>query len=147
MQAFIEHFRWLLPKGFRDRFGAKLCGFIFNIKKESSDEYSSPGSRIDLERINDSRFKGLFLFYYLIKAYGLLFLAEIAFHVLNLPRLVVQKDLLNIALKCWPNLYNVDLTEMNKCPSVFYKEGKMERYCLSNIQYSALKNPRANSGA
>ncbi|PKN39097.1 MAG: hypothetical protein CVU62_02545 [Deltaproteobacteria bacterium HGW-Deltaproteobacteria-2] len=139
MQIFLENFRWLLPKGFRDKFGSKLCSFVFNIKKESEDKYSSPGSRIDLDRINNSSFKSLYLFYYLIKAYGPFLLAEIALYLLHLPRFVVQKKMLNIVLKCWPNLYNVDLTEMSKCPSAYYKNGEMERFCLSNIKYSAIK--------
>jgi uncharacterized radical SAM superfamily Fe-S cluster-containing enzyme len=139
MQAFIEKLRWLLPKGFRDKYGAKSCSFIFHIKKESGDRYSSPGSRIDLDRINRSLFKSLSFFYYLVKAYGPLLLAETALHILNLPRLVAQKNMLNITLKCWPNLYNVDLTEMNKCPTMYYKNGKMEKFCLSNIKNSAKK--------
>lgn len=139
MQIFIEKFKWFLPKGFRDKFGSKLCSFIFNIRKESDDRYSSPGSRIDLDKINQSHFQSVFLFYYLFKAYGPLLLMEMACHVLDLPRLIVQKKMLNVAFKCWPNLYNVDLTEMNKCPSVFYKNGKMEKFCLSNIKHSVTK--------
>jgi Molybdenum cofactor biosynthesis enzyme len=139
MQAFIENFSWLLPKGFRDKYRSKLCSFIFHIKKESGDRYSSPGSRIDLDRISKSSFKSLYFFYYLVKAYGPLLLVDTALHVLNLPRFVVQNKMLNITLKCWPNLYNVDLTEMNKCPSMYYKNGEMEKFCLSNIKNSAKK--------
>lgn len=137
IQAFIEKFRWFLPKGFRDKYGSKLCSFTFNIKKESSGGYSSPGSRIDLEKINRSLFKPLYFFYYLIKAYGPLYLMETALYVLDLPRFIVQKKMLNVAMRCWSNLYNVDLTEMNKCPSVYYKNGEMEKFCLLNIKYSA----------
>lgn len=139
IQAFIGKCGKILPKGFRDKYGAKLCSFIFHIKKDNGGGYSSPGSRIDLNRINKSLFKSMYFFYYLIKAYGPLLLMEIGFHILNLPRFVVQKKMLNITLKCWPNLYNIDLTEMNKCPSVYYKNGEIEKFCVSNIKNSIKK--------
>lgn len=139
VQKFMEYFRWLLPKGIRDKYQSKVCSFIFNIKKEKGDRYSSPGSQIDLERINRSSFKFVYFFYYLIRAYGILMLMETALHSLNLRVFATQKKILNIALKCWPNLYNVDLAEMNKCPTVFYKDEDMEKFCLSNIKNSARK--------
>lgn len=139
IQKFIEYFGWLLPKGLKDKYQSKLCSFVFNIRKEKEGRYSSPGSRIDLERIDRSYLKFIYFFYYLIKAYGPLMLVETALHSLNLPRFASQKKILNIALKCWPNLYNIDLTEMNKCPTMFYKNGGMEKFCLSNIKNSVRK--------
>lgn len=139
IQTFIKKFRKILPKGFRDKYGPKLCSFIFHIKKETDGRYSSPGARIDLNRINRSSFQIPLLFYYLIKSYGPLLLAETGLHILNFPRLVVQRKMLNITLKCWPNVYNIDLTEMNKCPSVYYKSGEMEKFCISNIKNSIKK--------
>ena len=140
IQAFIEKFSWLLPKGLIDKYRPKLCSFIFYIKKEKGDAYSSPGSRIDLNKINESMFKSLYYLYYLVKAYGPLLLLETALNVLKLPRFVSQKKMLNITLKYWPNLYNVDLTEMNKCPTMYYKNGEMEKFCLSNIKNSEKKD-------
>ena len=137
IQAVIENFSWLLPKSFRDKYGYKLCSFIFHIKKESGDKYSSPGSRIDLAKINKSVFKSPYFIYYLIKAYGPLVLVETILYALNLPKYIAQKKMLNITLKCWPSLYTVDLTEMYKCPSLYYKNGEMEKFCLSNIKNSA----------
>lgn len=139
IQAFIENFSRFLPSGFRDKYRTKLCSFMFNIKKESGDKYSSPGSHINQERINKSAFKLLYYLYYLIKAYGIMQLFETVLHVLNLPRFITQKKMLKITLKCWPNIYNVDLTEMNKCPSMYYKNGTMEKFCLSNIKNSIKK--------
>jgi uncharacterized Fe-S cluster-containing radical SAM superfamily protein len=139
IQSFIENFSWLLPKGLIDKYRPKLCSFILYIKKERGNTYSSPGSRIDLNKINKSMFKSLYFLYYLIKAYGPLLLLETALNVLKLPRFVSQKKLLNITLKCWPNLYNVDLTEMNKCTTMYYRNGEMEKYCLSNIKNSEKK--------
>lgn len=142
IQNFIEYFGWLLPKGLTDKYRSKICSFVLNIRKEKGDGYSSPGARIDLDRINKSSFKFVYYFYYLIRAYGVLMLMETALHSMNLPRLVTQKKIINIALKCWPNLYNVDLTEMNKCPTVYYKNGEMGKFCLSNIINSVRKeNP------
>ena len=140
IQAFIENFSWLLPKGLIDKYRPKLCSFIFYIKKEKGDAYSSPGSRIDLNKINESMFKSLYYLYYLVKAYGPLLLLETALNVLKLPRFVSQKKMLNITLKYWPNLYNVDLTEMNKCSTMYYKNGEMEKFCLSNIKNSEKKD-------
>jgi uncharacterized radical SAM superfamily Fe-S cluster-containing enzyme len=139
IQAFIENFKWLLPEGFINKYRPKLCSFIFHIKKEDNGKYSSPGLQIDLEKINNSLFKSLYFIYYLVKVYGFALLAESALNVLNLKRFLVQKTMLTISLKYWPNLYNVDLNEMNKCPNMYYKDGKMEKFCLSNIKFNAKK--------
>lgn len=137
MQEFIQKFKWLLPKAFQDKYTSKLCSFTFHIKKGKGNKYSSPGYRINLDRIKGSMFKSPYLLYYLVKAYGLSLLIETAFNVLKLPRLIIRKKILNITLKCWPNLYNVDLKEMDKCTSVYYRNGTMEKFCLANIKNAA----------
>jgi hypothetical protein len=139
IQAFIEQFSKLLPQGFKDHYGAKLCSFIFNVRKKSDGRYYSPGIYINMNRINKSMFKSAYLFYYLFKAYGVSLLMETVLHVLNMRRFVVQKNILNISLKCWPNLYNVDLEEMDKCPHVYYRNGEIEKFCVSNIKNSMKK--------
>lgn len=137
MQEFIKNFKWLLPKAFKDKYRSKLCSFTFHIKQNNGDTYASPGSGINLDRIKGSMLKHPYLLYYLVKAYGLSLLMETAFNVLKLPRFIIRKKMLNITLKCWPNLYNVDLKEMDKCTSVYYKNGKMEKFCLANIKNAA----------
>lgn len=139
IQAFIEKFSRILPQGFKDHYGAKLCSFIFNVKKKSDGKYYSPGMYININRINRSTFKSTYLFYYLFKAYGVSLLLETVLHVLNLRRFVVQSKMLNISLKCWPNLYNIDLEEMDKCPHVYYRNGEMEKFCVSNIKNAVTK--------
>lgn len=139
IQTFIEKFSKILPQGFKDHYGVKLCSFIFNVRKKSDGKYYSPGACIDTERINKGMFKSAYLFYYLFKAYGLSLLMETILHVLNLRRFIVQKNILNISLKCWPNLYNIDLEEMDKCPHVYYRNGEMEKFCVSNIKNSMKK--------
>ncbi len=139
IQAFIEKFSKILPQGFKDHYGSKLCSFIFNIRENGNGKYYSPGIHIDINRINRSMFKSAYLFYYLFKAYGPSLLLETVLHVLNLRRFVVQKNILNISLKCWPNLYNIDLEEMDKCPHVYYRNGEMEKFCISNIKNSMKK--------
>jgi len=141
IQTFIERFNKILPKGFKDHYGPKLCSFVLNVRKEKDGRYSSPGSRIDFENIKKRKFKSLFLFYYLMKAYGLFMLIETVLHVMNLERFFVQKNILNLTLKCWPNIYNVDLEEMNKCPHIYYKSGETEKFCVSTIKAS-LKQER-----
>lgn len=137
MRLFMENFSWLLPSDFRDKFAARLCTLIFSVNNEGGGAYSSPGSRIDLDRITGGSFKSLYLLYYLIKAYGPLLLCEVALLVLHLPRVIVRKRMLIITLKSWPNLHNVDLTEMDKCPSASSKNGKIEKFCLANIKNTA----------
>jgi organic radical activating enzyme len=139
IQAFIERFRKILPKGFKDHYGPKLCSFVLNVRKEKDGRYSSPGSRIDLDNIRKRRFRALFLLYYLIKAYGPFILLETALHVMNLQRFIVQKKILNLTLRCWPNIYNIDLAEMNKCPHLYYKNGVTEKFCISTIKDSVKK--------
>jgi len=139
IQTFIEKFGRILPQGFKDHYGAKLCSFIFNVRKTGNGRYYSPGAYMDLNKINKSMFKPVYLFYYLFKAYGLSLLLETLLHVLNLRRFVVQDKILNISLKCWPNVYNIDLDEMDKCPHVYYRNGEMEKFCVSNIKNAMKK--------
>ncbi|MBN1364223.1 MAG: radical SAM protein [Syntrophaceae bacterium] len=142
MQAFIERFSKILPKGLKDHYGTKLCSFMFNVRKKKDGGYSCPGSRIDLNRINKSVFRSFYMLYYLFKAYGFSILMETFLHIRNLHRFVVQRKMLNITLRCWPTLYNIDLEEMNKCPHLYYKNGEMEKLCISNIKNSDKKKEK-----
>jgi MoaA/NifB/PqqE/SkfB family radical SAM enzyme len=137
VQALMRKFERLLPRGFRDRYGPKLCSFLFHVTRERDGTYSSPGSRIDLQRIGNASFTLPYLLYYLVRAYGWRLLAESALGALHLPRYILQHRTLTITLKCWPTLYNVDLNEMTKCPNMYYKDGELERFCVSNIKHSA----------
>ncbi|MBN1364222.1 MAG: radical SAM protein [Syntrophaceae bacterium] len=145
IQLFIKDYSRLLPKGFRDKYGAKLCSLTLHVKKEKNGRYSSPGARIDLDKINKSILKSVRMFYYLVKAYGAMLLIEIALYASNFPRLVFQKNILNIVLKCWPNIYNIDLKEMDKCPRVYYRNGQMEKFCVSNIINSIKKERQSEN--
>jgi organic radical activating enzyme len=139
IQAFIERFSKILPQGFKDHYGPKLCSFVLNVRKGKDGRYFSPGSRINPDNIKKERFKSLGLLYYLMKAYGPYILIETLLHVMNLQRFIIQKKILNLTLKCWPTIYNIDLAEMNKCPHIYYKNGVIEKFCIALVKNSVKK--------
>jgi len=130
-QELIKELKFIIPLHLQNYLHSRLCTFNFHIKKEK--EIFSPGSKINLEKIKKSKFKKFWLVYYSIKIYSTRFIFEKFCLIFKLPIILKNKDSLNIALRCWPNLYNIDLEENKKCPSVYYKNGRLLPFCYYNI--------------
>jgi hypothetical protein len=49
-----------------------------------------------------------------------------------------------VILRCWPNIYTIDLEENKKCLSTFFKDGSFKPFCYSNIMAGkqALDRPK-----
>jgi hypothetical protein len=43
------------------------------------------------------------------------------------------KNILRISLRSWPNIENIDLEEMRKCVTGYYRNGNLAPFCVTNI--------------
>ena len=127
----IKELKFIIPLGVRSYLSSRLCTFIFHINKRK--RFSSLGNKIDLDKIKRSKFKKLWLIYYLVKIYGIRYIFEKLCYIFKLPVILKNKNILYIGLRCWPNLYNIDLEENKKCPSLYYKNGRLLPFCYYNI--------------
>ncbi len=113
----------------------RLCSFAFTVYKDKkSGTYSTLGSRIDMDAISSSRFKKPLILYNLMKAFGIRGVVQNVVRMLKLPIPVGDADHLMIFIRCWPNIYNIDLVENRKCPSRYLKDGEFLPFCYANIQ-------------
>jgi uncharacterized radical SAM superfamily Fe-S cluster-containing enzyme len=130
---FVKEMPALFPHVFKAFLRPRLCAFAFHINKTDGG-YTCFGADMDIESIRHSKFKKARLLYELLKGYGIRNSMESAAVILKLPVLVKQnRQNLLVALRSWPNIDNIDLEENRKCPSAYYKNGKMLPFCYSNI--------------
>ena len=71
-----------------------------------------------------------------IRAYGIGFFLQ--YFILNkfkykAPRI---KNVLRISLRSWPNVQNIDLQQMRKCVTGYYRNGKIGPFCVTNVMES-----------
>lgn len=123
--------KFIILYGARKHFRTRPCSFYFQIKKEK--KFFSLGREIDIEKIKKSRFKILLSVYYLIKIYGIRSNLERFNYFPRLPNILRNKNILRVVLRCWPNVYNLDLEENKKCVDLYYKNGKLYPFCYYNI--------------
>lgn len=136
VQEYLKSFKFIIPyyriqNHFRYYFHSRLCSFSFHIKK--GKKFYPLGKKIEMEKIKKSKFKLFLLTYYLIKIYGLRYIFEKLLYNYKFPGILKNKKILMIVLRCWPNVYNIDLEENKKCTSLYYKNGKMYPFCYYNI--------------
>ena len=112
----------------------RLCSFIFTVRRDRvTRQFSSLASRIDMDAIAAAKFKKPLILYNLIKAFGPRGIAQNIARMLKLPLPVGESDHLMIFLRCWPNIYTIDLEENKKCPSRYLKDGEFLPFCYANI--------------
>jgi molybdenum cofactor biosynthesis enzyme MoaA len=113
---------------------SRICSFNFTIRKDiKTNKYFSLGKSIDLQAISRSRFKKPLLLYYFLKAFGAVNIAQKLLFLLKVPVPSGDSSSLMVVLRCWPNIYTIDLEENKKCLSAFYKDGAVRPFCYSNI--------------
>jgi uncharacterized radical SAM superfamily Fe-S cluster-containing enzyme len=136
----IKEFPFLLPHVFKAFVRPRLCCFGFHISKTDGG-YTCFGADMDIESIKRSKVKKARLLFELLRAYGFRNSMESAAVILKLPVLIKRKNMdLLVTLRSWPNIDNIDLEENRKCPSAYYKNGKMLPFCYSNIIMDAVAN-------
>ncbi|MBN1655148.1 MAG: radical SAM protein [Deltaproteobacteria bacterium] len=110
----------------------RLCSFNFHIRRDAG-KYSCLGSHVDLEAIKHAKFKQPLMVYYLLKSYGLQYILNNLSIVFKLPYKGAESNSMMVVLRSWPNVYNVDMAEIMKCPSQYYKRGQFLPFCYANI--------------
>jgi len=124
----IFSFNILSPKLY---LSSRLCSIHFNVK--GTKKVQPIGNRIKSEWTRKSLFRKFLLPYYLIRAYGIHYCIVGFFELFRLDILLREKRLLRIRLRCWPNLYTIDLEENKKCTSDYYKNKITLPFCYYNI--------------
>jgi len=113
---------------------SRICSINFTIRKDlASDRYYSLGSKIDVDAISRAKFKKPLLAYYCLKTFGVRNIVQNVGRMLKIPLPSGDSSSLMIILRCWPNIYTIDLEENKKCLSMFYKDGAALPFCYSNI--------------
>jgi len=123
---------WIcIPKVVRNFFNLRICSFSLSLKKNG--KFFPLGKNIDIEKIKKSNFKTLLLLYCLIKNFGISYIANTICKAFYLPEIIKNKKILKIKLRCWPNIYNIDLGENKKCCTAYYKDRKLLPFCYYNM--------------
>lgn len=131
LHEITEELKFIMPLRIRNYLCSRLCSFIFNIKRKNT--LFPLGREIDIKKIKRTKFKIFLLIYYLFKIYGIRFIFEKFCLNFKLPIILKNKDILPVVFRCWPNSYNIDLEENKKCPTLYYKNGKLLPFCYYNI--------------
>lgn len=114
-----------------DRPRLRVCGFDFHVER-MNDGPASMGGRIGegWPRLIAKRIISPFI---LLRIYGLRYLLEEMSLIKRFPFLIRDHRYLRIGIRSWPDLYNIDLEEMRKCPTGYYKRGRIYPFCYHNI--------------
>jgi hypothetical protein len=120
-------------------FSSGLCRIKFHVKVTKKIEPIAIGDRIRPEWLKNSLFKKFSLPYYLIRTYGIYYCIQRFFEIFWLAMLYREKKCLRVQLRCWPNLYTIDLEENKKCTSSYYKNKTALPFCYYNIIDSCQK--------
>lgn len=121
----------------------RLCSFTFTVFKDRKDgSYSTLGSRINQKEISSSKFKKAALLYNVVKAFGIRGVAQNVVRMLQLPLSLGEPDHLMIFMRCWPNIYTIDMEENKKCPSLYIRNGEYLPFCYANILDTYRQQPK-----
>ncbi len=132
LQELLKELKPIIPSSLKTFWRARLCTFSFHVTK-TGEKFYALGSKIDMDRIRKSRFKKVLLLCHFFKIYGIGYILEGFFLKSKIPAFLRNKKILKVALRCWPNVNNIDLQENKKCPSLYYKNGKLLPFCYYNI--------------
>jgi MoaA/NifB/PqqE/SkfB family radical SAM enzyme len=71
-----------------------------------------------------------------LRAYGLGFFLQ--YFIMNKIKYKAPKikNVLRISLRSWPNVQNIDLQQMRKCVTGYYRNGKIGPFCVTNVMES-----------
>ena len=131
-QVVQEAKRFPVPTVVRRFVRTRLCSLNFHVKKRG-ETYSCLGQHVDPAAIAKARFKEPHVAYNMLRAYGLGYIFKSFSILFKLPYSGRANDTLMIVLRIWPSVHNVDMAEMKKCATQYYKGGQCLPFCYANI--------------
>ena len=131
-QVVQEAKRFPVPTVIRRFVRTRLCSLNFHVKRKNG-RYSCLGKHVDPDGIKRARFKEPHVVYSMLKAYGPRYILKSLSILFKLPYAGKKNDTLMIVLRIWPSVHNVDMAEMKKCATQYYKRGKSLPFCYANI--------------
>jgi uncharacterized radical SAM superfamily Fe-S cluster-containing enzyme len=122
----------------------RICSFTFTLFKDRKDgSYRTLGSSINIEAIRSAKHKKPIIIYNLLKAFGARGVAQNVFRMLQIPASPLgEMNHLMVFVRCWPNVYNIDLEENKKCPSLYFRNGEYLPFCYANIRDTFRQRPQ-----
>ena len=129
-QQVLEETRLPVPDNVRKFTSTRLCSFNFHVRKQQG--YTAVGSLIDLQAIRNAYFKEPVVAYNFLRAYGIKTISKNLSVLFKTKPLWKETDGMMIVLRTWPNIYNIDLEENRKCPTLYYKNGVFLPFCYAN---------------
>lgn len=129
---FIKELGPLAPPKVQAIIRARLCAFSITVIR-NKNKYSCLGSYVDIEKLKNARFKKVRYLYKFLRTLGPRYITEYIWALMDIPFKPGNADHLMVGFRCWPNIYNIDLQENRKCPSMQYKHGEFIPFCYSNI--------------
>jgi len=109
----------------------KLCTFRFHVLVKGGRS-EAIGEMIDTIPRGSSACRYASVSFRLARYYGASLFKKLLLHA-GLIASEGSTRLFCIRLKCWPNVYNIDLEEIKKCSGGYYKDDECMSFCLSNI--------------
>lgn len=116
----------------------KLCTFRFHVVIEG-DRVQSVGDGIRQIPQGSSVLRYVTIPYYMLKYYGMPLIRRVL-HQMGIISAEGNSHLFCIRLKCWPNIYNIDLEEIKKCSGGYYKRDSCVSFCYSNLLHDSGKD-------
>jgi hypothetical protein len=129
-QQVLEETKMPVPENVRKFTRTRLCSFNFHVRKKQ--RYSAVGSYIDIEAIRRAAVKEPLIAYYFLRAYGIKTISKNLSVLFKTRPLWKETDGMMIVLRTWPNVYNIDLEENRKCPTLYYKNDTFLPFCYAN---------------
>jgi len=114
-------------------FHPKVCTMLFHARQDKDGRWYGIGRDIDLNRL---RRKGPLAWPILAAEVGRVFgwrfypdhlKDRFAGQLTDVPNAV------RVFLKSWPTIYNIDMIEMNKCGTGYYRGGVFRPFCVMNV--------------
>jgi hypothetical protein len=131
-QVVQEAKRFPVPTVIRRFVRTRLCSLNFHVKRKEGT-YSCLGKHVDADAVKRARFKEPYVAYSMLKAYGPQYILKSLSVLFKLPYSGRGNDTMMIVLRIWPSVHNVDMAEMKKCATEYYKGGKCLPFCYANI--------------
>ena len=69
----------------------------------------------------------------MIEGFGLKYILHNLLFLFKIPIKVEANDSLMVVMRCWPDVYNIDIEENRKCPSRYYRDDQYATFCYGNI--------------